>query len=84
MAKYAAADAADLLLRDRGSTLTVVVRDNGRGFHAARRGGHAHGLDGMRHRVESAGGQLTVESSPGRGTCICATLPKRARPGPAH
>jgi signal transduction histidine kinase len=30
----------------------------------------------MRHRVEAAGGRLTVESSPGAGTRITAALPK--------
>jgi signal transduction histidine kinase len=35
-----------------------------------------HGLAGMRHRVEAAGGRLHVSSQPGNGTRIMATLPK--------
>lgn len=85
IAKYAAADAAEILLRDHGDTITVAVHDNGRGFDAAQTRAHGHGLDGMRHRVESAGGQLTVQSAPGRGTRICAIMPKLAHPaGTAH
>jgi signal transduction histidine kinase len=29
----------------------------------------------MRHRVEAAGGRLTVESRPGEGTRVVAVLP---------
>jgi signal transduction histidine kinase len=29
----------------------------------------------MRHRVEAAGGRLTVESEPGKGTRVVAVLP---------
>jgi signal transduction histidine kinase len=32
----------------------------------------------MRHRVEAAGGRLTVASQPGQGTRITAVLPKMA------
>ena len=37
----------------------------------------AHGLLGMRHRVEAAGGSLTVSSTPGEGTLVSAVLPHR-------
>jgi signal transduction histidine kinase len=29
----------------------------------------------MRYRVEAEGGRFTLESSPGHGTCVRATLP---------
>ena len=35
----------------------------------------SHGLAGMRHRVEAAGGRLSVHSSPGKGTLLSAVLP---------
>lgn len=76
MAKYAAAGEADIVLRDRGGKLEIFVRDNGCGFGPAHGGSPGHGLRGMRHRIESAGGHLTVESEPGKGTRIAATLPK--------
>jgi signal transduction histidine kinase len=34
----------------------------------------------MRHRVEAAGGRLTVGSTPGEGTRISAVLPKSVAP----
>ena len=36
---------------------------------------NSHGLAGMRHRVEAAGGRLTVTSSLGDGTTISAVIP---------
>jgi signal transduction histidine kinase len=80
MVKYAGATEAGIELRDRGREVTVRVYDNGSGFDPALATSHSHGLDGMRHRVESTGGRLSVESEPGGGTRITATLPKRALP----
>lgn len=80
IAKYAGATEGDVVLRDRGAELSVFVRDNGLGFDPQRPGALGHGLAGMRHRIEGARGHLTVESAPGQGTRIAATLPKRAAP----
>ena len=33
------------------------------------------GLSGMRHRVESAGGRLSITSRPGKGTLVAAVMP---------
>lgn len=55
------------------SRQALVVRDDGNGFApSAERCGS--GLRGLRRRVESAGGQLTVESRPAAGTVIRAEL----------
>jgi PAS domain S-box-containing protein len=56
------------------SRLRFQVSDDGRGFdrHAASDG---LGLAGMSARVESMGGQLSIESAPGGGTTIGVTLP---------
>ena len=43
-----------------------------------RLGAGAHGLTGMRYRVEAEGGRLRIDASPGRGTCIEAWLPAAA------
>lgn len=43
---------------------------------------HGWGLEGMRERVESVGGQFKVESAPGRGTLISVVVPvKQAATG---
>ncbi|MDP2449133.1 MAG: CHASE3 domain-containing protein [Polaromonas sp.] len=76
MGKYAEAKQAEISLHDFDGYITVEVRDNGTGFDTTQIKGSSHGLAGMRHRVEAAGGRLTVVSSPGQGTRISAVLPK--------
>ncbi len=51
----------------------VEVVDDGVGFDPAAAAGF--GLDGMRRRVEAAGGRLDVDSAPGRGTRLRVSLP---------
>ena len=76
MGKYAEAKQAEISLHDFDGYITVEVRDDGAGFDTTQIKGSSHGLAGMRHRVEAAGGRLTVVSSPGQGTRISAVLPK--------
>jgi signal transduction histidine kinase len=76
MGKYAEAKQAEISLHDFDGYITVEVRDDGTGFDTTQIKGSSHGLAGMRHRVEAAGGRLTVVSSPGQGTRISAVLPK--------
>jgi signal transduction histidine kinase len=66
--------------RDAQGNVTVSVRDDGRGFdpaHAADRVTTAGGLGlrQMRERVEGRGGRFTIESRPGAGTTVTASLP---------
>ena len=64
------------------SEATLRLRDNGRGFEperlAALQPGRegSYGLQGVRERLELAGGSLQLESKPGEGTCLVATIPK--------
>ena len=68
-----------------GTEIEVIVRDDGAGFDPARprlpgaRGAGAglggSGLWGMRERVELLGGSFGIDSAPGAGTRIAATLP---------
>jgi signal transduction histidine kinase len=54
----------------------MTVRDDGRGFElAAARAGPSLGLSGMQERAALAGGQLEIESAPGRGTTVRARFP---------
>lgn len=55
-----------------GRRLSVSVTDAGPGFRpekAVKTGGGL-GIVGLRHRVESLGGTLTIETAPGAGTCL--------------
>jgi len=72
--------AAHVVVRivERGTTVTVTVQDDGRGFDPSE---HASGLGllGMRERAELLNGTLDVDSTPGAGTTITAVLPVRRR-----
>jgi len=70
----------EVTVHDYINHIEVIIRDDGKGFDARKIRPSTHGLAGMRHRVESAGGRLSVQSSPGHGTKISATLPKPAQP----
>ena len=74
--KYAQAAKAEISLHDFDHYITVEVKDNGKGFKLDSVRPGTHGLAGMRHRVEAAGGRLAVVSSEGSGTKISAVLPK--------
>ena len=62
----------------------LEVCDDGPGFDAAAvdRSSERLGLLGMRERVESLGGEFALESAPGCGTRVVATLPHRPIGGP--
>jgi signal transduction histidine kinase len=78
--KHAGASRAEAVLRRADGVVEVTVRDDGRGFDPAPANG-GFGLTGMRERVELAGGELRIETAPGRGTTVSATIP--LQPGSA-
>ena len=63
-------------LESRGGQARLSVHDNGVGFDVNLPRSSAHGLLGMRYRLETEGGRLTLKSSPGQGTTIEAELPE--------
>ena len=76
ISKYAHATKVLVTVHNYPTHVAVQVRDDGAGFDPAGVGPASHGLAGMRHRVEAAGGRLTITSSPDSGTLISAVLPK--------
>jgi len=78
--KYAQATAVEVLLSSSDGWVHVSVRDNGVGFDTSAPRTSAHGLLGMRYRLETEGGTMTMESRPGQGTLIRAELPESAAP----
>ena len=76
ISKYAKAKKVLVTVHGYPTHVAVQVRDDGAGFDPAGVGPTSHGLAGMRHRVEAAGGRLTITSSPDSGTLISAVLPK--------
>jgi signal transduction histidine kinase/streptogramin lyase len=67
-------------VRADANRLLLSVRDDGRGFDVAEAlqraaTGRHLGLLGMRERVEALGGHLEIDSAPGQGTEIRASVP---------
>ena len=58
----------------------LEISDDGMGFDPRQRPGTGLGMVGMRARARSAGGELVVESAPGKGVRIAASLPYKERP----
>lgn len=74
--KHAGARCASVRVTARGDHAEFVVEDDGVGFNPTLpTQPDGFGLTTMRERTESVGGQLVVESSPGRGTRVVALLP---------
>jgi PAS domain S-box-containing protein len=87
--KHAGAGRVRVTLREKGDLAELVVEDDGAGFDPAQAlnrisdtGGF--GLFNIGIRCEQAGGSISIDSSPGRGTRIVLTLPvsKPAAGGP--
>jgi signal transduction histidine kinase len=75
IAKYAKASEVWVSLHREDGRVHVSVRDNGSGFEMRPSRGSAHGLMGMRYRVENAGGVMQVQSTIGEGTLVQAWIP---------
>lgn len=73
--KHAGASRIRLRAWQEEGRVLIEVRDNGRGFEPA--GVEAgRGLPGMHQRARALGGDLTIESTVGRGTVWRLALPK--------
>ncbi|WP_018680586.1 sensor histidine kinase [Actinokineospora enzanensis] len=80
VAKHARAGRVGLTLSYMEDLVTLDVRDDGVGFDPAakRANGSTNGgfgLAGMRQRVQRLAGRLVIESEPGGGTAISASVP---------
>lgn len=79
IARHARASHAMVALQDRGGELLLTIADDGCGLSTALEGERkTYGLLGMRERVDMLGGQLAIDSAPGRGTHIEVIIPHRA------
>ena len=76
ISKYAKATEVQVRLASDEGLVRVSVRDNGIGFDVEAPRSSAHGLLGMRYRLETEGGTLLMTSSSGKGTLIEAHLPE--------
>jgi len=76
ISKYARATEVEVRLTTNDGVVHVSVRDNGVGFDTRLPRTSAHGLLGMRYRLESESGRMVLRSSPGEGTTIEAQMPE--------
>jgi PAS domain S-box-containing protein len=74
-AKHSSAKKISVALEENAGELVLSVADDGKGFDPAAAPRGRWGMTTMRERAEAAGGRLAVESSPGRGTTVRATVP---------
>jgi len=76
VARHAQAQRVEVALGRVDGSVTLNVRDNGRGFSLDDpRRPNAFGLMGLRERVSLLGGEIRIESQPGRGTVLYVQIP---------
>jgi len=73
-ARHAGADNLWISLSREPSGIVLVARDDGRGAERVELGS---GLSGVRERLGGLGGEMTVESAPGKGLTLRAVVPER-------
>ncbi|MCC6141570.1 MAG: PAS domain S-box protein [Nitrospira sp.] len=55
--------------------IRLRIADDGKGFDPGRTRRRGHGLANMAARTKTIGGQFTLDSAPGQGTCITIDIP---------
>lgn len=73
--KHAESTLIKVKLEINKNSITVVIKDNGKGFDAALKRDKSFGLIGMRERVEMLDGRLSIDSIIGKGTTININVP---------
>lgn len=78
--KHSQASGVEVAISFEDSKITIIVRDNGRGFELPAKisdfsRGAKLGLVGMEERVRLLGGRLEIETEPGKGTSVIVEAP---------
>ncbi|MFY9119520.1 MAG: sensor histidine kinase, partial [Syntrophomonadaceae bacterium] len=75
--KHAGVNKALVKFEDNGSHLTLVIKDEGKGFDFGeiRQKRESYGIVGMQERVKIFGGELEIFSRPGEGAQIIIKVP---------
>jgi signal transduction histidine kinase len=85
VSKHASASRVGITLSYMEDVVSLDIRDDGVGFQPDQRSaagsGGGFGLTGMQQRVRRLAGSLAIESEPGQGTAISASVPAILRAG---
>jgi signal transduction histidine kinase len=73
VARHSGAARVGVTLSYLGDVVLLDVRDDGAGIGDG--DGRGFGLNSMRQRIRGVGGAVTVESTPGEGTTVSASVP---------
>ena len=75
--KHSRATSASLSLGYEPGVVVLKIKDNGQGFGTMRHqcAGHGYGLGTMQDRAHRLGGQIEINTAPGRGTEVSITVP---------
>lgn len=73
--KHAAAKQIQVKLSIAKEMVTVVIKDNGKGFDTSIKKEGSFGLMGMKERVDLLEGELSITSSPNAGTLVMIQVP---------
>jgi signal transduction histidine kinase len=77
--KHSEATEATVVVKKQATSVSISIRDNGRGFNPARPSAQMHdfgyGLSGIAERVRILKGTFIIESQPGAGTSLAAEIP---------
>jgi NarL family two-component system sensor histidine kinase LiaS len=72
VARHSKATLVQMILTTTADTVTLSIADNGQGFDTTRQGHLGVGLLSMQERMKALGGDVQVESTPGKGTRVVA------------
>jgi signal transduction histidine kinase len=76
--RHAAAKEVEIKLESSEETVYLLVKDNGQGFNLTELGESPpgyHGLNIIKERAETLGGELHVTTAPGEGTALMVSMP---------
>ncbi|GAA0428370.1 histidine kinase [Virgibacillus sp. AGTR] len=73
--KHAEASLIQVKLEIAKNNLTMIIKDNGKGFDPSMKRDKSFGLIGMRERVEMLEGKMDIKSMIGKGTTISIKVP---------
>ena len=74
--RHSQASRADVVLRQTRTEIQGSLRDDGIGFDPTKaRNDQGMGLPSMKERIKKMGGELEIQSSPGKGAKVSFVLP---------